>query len=122
MREYNVGLQCEPEATIVLTVSELISVFKNVLIDSIGLDLDELNIIPIVKFSNNRLHLTLDADSLRDISCYKYFSFIENIKRVFGPYIFTVNTAIETNILINSLFSGFDYYRINEDMTIEIYY
>ena len=120
MQNYNV--KYESDATVVLTISELISILKNVLKDSINLDLDELNIVPIAKYSNNRLHLTLDADSLFEESYYKYYCFIEDVKRVFGPFIFAVNTAVETNILINKLFSGFDHYRINNDMTIEIYY
>lgn len=119
MRELNIN---NTEATIVLTVTELISIFKVVLIDRLNIDLDELDVIVLTKYFNNRLYMTLDADLLREKNRFEYFQLIQDIKRAFDPYIFTVNTAIDTNILINKLFSGFDYYRINEDMTIEIYY
>ena len=119
MRDININ---NTNATIVITVPELISILKSVLIDRINVDLDELNVIVLAKYSNNRLHITLDADSLRRESMSQYYQLIQNVKRIFSPYIFTVGTAIETNILINKLFAGFDYYKINQDMTIEIYY
>jgi hypothetical protein len=112
----------DSNATVVLSASELISVFKSVLISYTGIDLDELGVYTIIKYSNNRLHITLDTELLRETNPYSYIDMIQNIKKVFSPYIFTVNTAIDVNILINELFSGYDLYRINEDMTIEIYY
>lgn len=119
MRELNIN---NTEATVSLTISELITVFKSVLIDRLDIDLDKLDVTVLAKYSNNRLHMTLDADLLRERNRFQYIQFVQDIKRAFDPYIFTVNTAIDTNILINKLFSGFDYYRINEDMTVEIYY
>ena len=110
------------ETVVKLTVSELISILKSVVLDRLNLDLDDLDISVISKFSNNRLHMTLDTELLRDKSISEYLQFVQDIKRIFGPYIFIVNTAIDSNILINKLFAGYDYYRINEDMTIEIYY
>jgi hypothetical protein len=120
MRDINVCK--DSNATVVLSASELISVFKSVLISYTGIDLDELGVYTIIKYSNNRLHITLDTELLRETNPYSYIDMIQNIKKVFSPYIFTVNTAIDVNILINELFSGYDLYRINEDMTIEIYY
>ena len=110
------------ETVVKLTVSELISILKSVVLDKLNLDLDDLDISVISKFSNNRLHMTLDTELLRDKSVSEYLQFVQDMKRIFSPYIFTVNTAIDSNILINKLFAGYDYYRINEDMTIEIYY
>ena len=118
MRELNVN----NEAIVTLTVPELISILKDVLIDRRNIDLDALNITVIYKYSNNRLHITLDADLLRQRSKFEYIQLVQDIKRVIDPYIFTVNTAIDVNILINKLFSGFDYYQITEDMTIKIFY
>lgn len=109
-------------AVITLTVPELMSILKSVLIDRRNIDLDELGITIIYKYTNNRLHITLDADLLRQKSRYAYLEFIQDVKKVIDPYIFTVNTALDINILINKLFSGFDYYQINEDMIIKIYY
>lgn len=118
MREFNMNTN----ATIVLTVSELISILKSVLIDRLDIDLDDLNVTVLAKYSNNRLHMTLCADLLRETNMLQYVQLIQDMKKIFGPYIFTVSTAIETNILINKLFAGYDFYRINEDMTIEINY
>lgn len=109
-------------AVITLTVPELMSILKSVLIDRRNIDLDELGITIIYKYTNNRLHITLDADLLRQKSRYAYLEFIQDVKKAIDPYIFTVNTALDINILINKLFSGFDYYQINEDMIIKIYY
>ena len=118
MRELNIS----NEAVVTLTVPELISILKSVLIDRRNVDLDELNITVIYKYSNNRLHITLDTDLLRQQSRYAYLEFIQDMKKVIDPYIFTVNTAIDVNILINKLFSGFNYYQIDENMTIKIFY
>lgn len=118
MIEYRV----DSNATLVLSISELISILKSVLIDKLNIDLDELDVSVIAKYSNNRLHMAFDADLLRRKALVDYIQFIEDIKKVFSPYIFTINTAIDVNILINKLFSGFDYYKINTDMSIEIYY
>lgn len=120
MRELEMNLKSE--ATLVLTMPELISILKSVLIDSLNIDLDELGVNVLVKYSNNRVHMTLDAELIRHNSISKYVQFINDIKRVLGPYIFTVNTAIDFNVLINSLFSGYDCYTVNKDMIIEIYY
>lgn len=117
MRELNIN-----NNIVVLTVPELISILKSVLIDRLDIDLDELDITVIYKYTNNRLHITLDADILRNKSRYQYIQFIQDVKKVIDPFIFTVNTAIDVNILINKLFSGFDYYQIDEDMMIKIYY
>jgi hypothetical protein len=106
----------------VLTVPELISILKSVLIDRLDIDLDELDITVIYKYSNNRLHITLDTDILRQKSRYEYIQFVQDVKRAIDPFIFTVNTAIDVNILINKLFSGFEFYQIDEDMNIKIYY
>lgn len=119
MRELSIEIA---EPTLVLTTIEIISIFKSVLIDCANIDLDELEVYPITKYSNNRLHITLDMDLLRENSAYLYYDTIQIIKKIFSPYIFTVNTALDINILINKLFTGYEYYRINEDMTIEIYY
>ena len=105
-----------------LTVPELISILKSILMDRLNVDLDELDVNVIYKYINNRLIITLDTELLRNKSISLYLQFIKDVKRVFGPYIFTVNTAIETNILINKLFAGYDHYIIHEDMIIEIYY
>lgn len=110
------------EPTVKLTISEFISVFKSVLIDSLNIDLDILEVTVVAKYSNNRLHMALDTELLRESSTTSYLYLIQDIKRVFGPHIFTLGTSIDTNILINKIFSGYDCYRINEDMTIEIYY
>lgn len=110
------------ELVVQLTVPELISILKSVLMDRLNIDLDELNVSVIYKYINNRLIMTLDADLLRDKSVSQYLQFVQDVKKVFGSYIFTVNTAIDVNILINKLFAGYEYYRINENMTIEIYY
>jgi hypothetical protein len=110
------------EPTLVLTATEIISIFKSVLIECADIDLDKLEVYSIIKYSNNRLHITLDMDLLRENSAYLYYDTIQIIKKMFSPYIFTVNTALDVNILINKLFTGYEYYRINEDMTIEIYY
>ena len=118
MREFNMNTN----TTIVLTVSELISILKSVLIDRLDIDLDDLNVTVLAKYSNNRLHMTLCADLLRKTNILQYVQLIQDMKKFFGPSIFTVSTAIETNILINKLFAGYDFYRINEDMTIEINY
>ena len=118
MREFNMNTN----TTIVLTVSELISILKSVLIDRLDIDLDDLNVTVLAKYSNNRLHMTLCADLLRKTNILQYTQLIQDMKKFFGPSIFTVSTAIETNILINKLFAGYDFYRINEDMTIEINY
>lgn len=120
MKEYNI--KYETNATLVLTMPELISILKNVLVDRINIDLDKLEVNVLAKYTNNRLHMTLDAELIRRKDILAYMQFIDDVKKVFGPYIFTVNTAIETNILINKLFAGFDYYVIKEDMTIELYY
>lgn len=119
MREFTLN---NSEATVVLSVTDLISILKAILMDHLNIDLDELEVTVLAKYSNNRLHMTLDTESLREKSMYEYIQLVQDIKRIFGPYIFTVNTAIDTNILINKLFAGYDYYRINEDMNIEIYY
>lgn len=118
MRNFNTNTN----TTIVLTVSELISILKSVLIDRLDIDLDDLNVTVLAKYSNNRLHMTLCADLLRETNILQYVQLIQDMKKFFGPYIFTVSTAIETNILINKLFAGYEFYRINEDMTIEINY
>lgn len=118
MREFNMNTN----TTIVLTISELISILKSVLIDRLDIDLDDLNVTVLAKYSNNRLHMTLCADLLRQTNILQYVQLIQDMKKFFGPSIFTVSTAIETNILINKLFAGYDFYRINEDMTIEINY
>ena len=118
MRELNINNQ----PVVTLTVPELISILKAVLMDRLNLDLDDLDVTVIYKYTNNRLHITLDAELLRNKSLGLYVQFTKDIKRAIDPYIFIVNTAIDTNILINKLFSGYSYYRINEDMTIEIYY
>jgi hypothetical protein len=118
MRELNMN----NEAVVSLTVPELISILKSVLIDRRNVDLDELNVTVIYKYSNDRLHITLDADLLRQKSKYAYLEFINDVKKAIDPYIFTVNTAVDVNILINKLFSGFDYYTIDENMIIKIYY
>ena len=110
------------ELVVQLTVPELISILKSVLMDRLNINLDELNVSVIYKYINNRLIMTLDADLLRDKSVSQYLQFVQDVKKVFGSYIFTVNTAIDVNILINKLFAGYEYYRINENMTIEIYY
>ena len=110
------------EATVSLTALELMSIFKSVLLENLNIDLDKLNVISLIKYSNNRLHITLDTEELRNTNPVLYLDMIHNIKKIFSPYIFTVNTAIDVNILINKLFSGYDYYSINEDMIIEIYY
>jgi hypothetical protein len=110
------------ELVVQLTVPELISILKSVLMDRLNVDLDKLDINVIYKYINNRLMITLDTEVLRDKSASQYLQFIQDMKRVFGPYIFTVNTAIDVNILINKLFAGYEYYRINENTTIEIYY
>lgn len=110
------------EPTILLTATEIISIFKSVLIDSANIDLDKLGVYTIIKYFNNRLHITLDMDELRNKNSYLYYETVHIIKRLFSPYIFTVNTALDVNILINKLFSGYEYYKINEDATIEIYY
>ena len=110
------------ELVVQLTVPELISILKSVLMDRLNVDLDKLDINVIYKYINNRLMITLDTEVLRNKSASQYLQFIQDMKRVFGPYIFTVNTAIDVNILINKLFAGYEYYRINENMTIEIYY
>ena len=110
------------EPVIKLTAPELISILKAVLMDRLDIDLDKLDVNVIVKYSNNRLHITLGADLLRRTNILQYVQLVQDMKKFFGPSIFTVSTAIETNILINKLFAGFEYYRINEDMTIEIYY
>lgn len=120
MRDINVCK--DSNATVVLSASELISVFKSVLISYTDIDLDELGVYTLIKYSNNRLHITLDTELLRETNPCSYIDMVQNIKKVFSPYIFTVNTAIDVNILINELFSGYELYRINEDMTIEIYY
>jgi hypothetical protein len=120
MKEYNI--KYETNATLVLTMPELISILKSVLIDSLNIDLDKLGVNVLVKYSNNRIHMTLDAELIRHNSVSKYIQFINDVKRVLGPYIFTVSTAIDFNVLINSLFSGYDYYTVNKDMIIEIYY
>lgn len=119
MREFTLN---NSEATVVLSVTDLISILKAILMDHLNIDLDELEVTVLAKYSNNRLHMTLDTESLREKSMYEYIQLVQDIKRIFGSYIFTVNTAIDTNILINKLFAGYDYYRINEDMNIEIYY
>lgn len=110
------------ELVVQLTVPELISILKSVLIDRLNVDLDELDVSVIYKYINNRLIMTLDTELLRNKSVSQYLQFVQDVKRVFGSYIFTVNTAIDVNILINKLFAGYEYYRINENMTIEIYY
>lgn len=112
----------ESEATVTLTMPELISILKSVLIDNLNIDLDELGVNVLVKQFNNRIHMTLDAELIRHDSVSKYIQFINDVKRVLGPYIFAVNTAIDFNVLINRLFSGYDYYTVNKDMIIEIYY
>ena len=110
------------EFMISLTIPELISILKSVLIDRINVNLDELDINVISKYINNMLYMTFDTEQLREESEYKYIQFVQDVKRVFGPYIFTVNTQMETNILINNLFAGYDHYETYEDMTIKIYY
>ena len=62
MRELSIEIV---EPTLVLTTIEIISIFKSVLIDCANIDLDELEVYPIIKYSNNRLHITLDMDLLR---------------------------------------------------------
>lgn len=119
MREFTFN---NSEATIVLSITELISILKAVLMDHLNIDLDELEVTVLAKYSDNRLYMTLDTELLREKSMYEYIQLVQDIKRIFSPYIFVVNTAIDTNILINKLFAGYDYYRINEDMSIEIYY
>lgn len=110
------------EPVIKLTTSELVSIFKSILLDRLDIDLEELDVNVIVKYSNNRLHMTLGTDLLRRTNIVQYVQLIQDMKKFFGPAIFTVSTAIDSNILINKLFAGYDYYRINEDITIEIYY
>ncbi len=119
MRELNVN---ESNATIVLSASELISILKSVLIDRLNIDLDKLEITVLYKYLNNRLYITLDTELLRNKSMVYYAQFVHDMKKKFDPYIFTVNTAIDINILINKLFAGYSFYKINEDMAIEIYY
>lgn len=120
MRNYNV--KHDSDATVVLSISELISILKAISKNEYNIDFDELDINVIAKYSNNRLHMTLDTELLRNRSMCDYIQFVKDMKKFFGPYIFTVNTAIDTNILINKLFSGYELYRITEDMMIEIYY
>ncbi len=120
MRNYN--MKYESDATVVLSISELISILKTVLIDNLNIDLDKLEVDVIAKYSNNRLHMTLCADLLRRTDILQYVQMVQDIKKFFGPSIFTVSTAIDTNILISKLFSGYDLCRITEDMIIEIYY
>ena len=120
MREYII--ENNSDATLVLEITDLISILKSVLIDSLNVDLDELEVNVIAKYSNNRLHMTFDTELLKRKSFSEYIQFVDDVKKVFGPFIFTVNTAIETNILINKLFAGYEFYRINEDMSLEIYY
>jgi hypothetical protein len=120
MRESN--MKEVSNAIISLTALELISVFKSVLKEETNIDLDTLGVFALVKYSNNRLCITLDTEELRENRPCFYLDMIHNIKKVFSPYIFTVNTAIDINILINKLFSGYEYYTINKDMTIKIYY
>ena len=78
MRELNIN----NEAVVSLTVPELISILKSVLIDRRNIDLDELNVTVIYKYSNNRLHITLDADLLRQKSRSAYLEFVQGIKKV----------------------------------------
>lgn len=120
MRELETNFKSD--ATLVLTMPELISILKSVLIDGLDIDLDKLGVNVLVKYSNNRIHMTLDAESIRDNSVFEYIQFINDVKRVLSPYIFTVYTAIDFNVLINSLFSGYDYYTVNKDMIVKIYY
>ena len=110
------------EPTIKLEVTELISIFKSILIDSLKIDLDILEVTVVVKYSNNRLHMVLDTELLREKSMTSYLYLIQDIKRIFGPGIFILGSSIDTNILINKIFSGYDYYRINSDMSLELYY
>ena len=110
------------ELVVQLTVPELISILKSVLMDRLKVDLDQIDVSVIYKYINKRLIMTLDTDLLRNKSVSQYLQFVQDVKRVFGSYIFTVNTAIDVNILINKLFAGYEYYRINENMIIEIYY
>lgn len=120
MREFN--MEGTSNAIISLTALELMSVFKSVLREETNIDLDLLGVFTLIKYSNNRLCITLDTEELRENRPCFYLDMIHNIKKIFSPYIFTVNTAIDINILINKLFSGYEYYTINEDMTIKIYY
>jgi hypothetical protein len=120
MREYNI--ENNSDATLVLEITDLISILKSVLIDNLNLDLDKLEVNVIAKYSNNRLHMALGADLLRRTDMFQYIQMIQDMKKFFGPSIFTVSTAIDSNILINKLFTGYEFYRINEDMSLEIYY
>ena len=120
MREYNI--ENNSDATLVLEITDLISILKSVLIDNLNLDLDKLEVSVIAKYSNNRLHMALGADLLKRTDILQYVQMIQDMKKFFGPSIFTVSTAIEPNILINKLFAGYEFYRINEDMSLEIYY
>ena len=119
MRELTINN--ESNATVTLTMPELISILKSVLIDDLNIDLDELGVNVIVKYYN-KVHMTLDAEILRHKGISNYIQFINDVKKVFGPFIFTINTAIDFNVLINRLFAGYDYYTVNKDMNIEIYY
>ncbi len=115
-------LNTNKEALKVVTITEFISIFKNVLINQLDMDLDELNVTVIAKYSNNRLHMTLDTDILKRNNFLQYIQFVQLMKKIFDPFIFTVNTALDVNILINKLFLDFEYYRVNSDMSIELYY
>lgn len=120
MRELNIINLDEP--TVKLNISDLISIFKTVLIDSLNVDLDILEVTVIAKYSNNRLHMALDTELLREKSMTSYLYLIQDIKRIFGPHIFILGTSIDTNVLINKIFSGYERYKVNTDMSLEIYY
>lgn len=110
------------EPTVILNISDLISIFKSILIDSLNVNLDILEVTVVVKYLNNRLHMVLDTELLREKSMTSYLYLIQDIKRVFGPDIFILGASIDTNVLINKIFSGYNFYRINQDMSLEIYY
>lgn len=110
------------EPTVVLSITDLISIFKTVLNDSLGINLDILEVTILAKYSNNRLHMVLDTELLREKSVASYLYLIQDIKRIFGPDIFVLGSSIDTNVLINKIFSGYDYYKINTDMSLELYY
>ena len=118
MRELNII----NEPTVKLNVTDLISIFKAILIDSLNVDLDILEVTVVAKYSNNRLHMVLDTELLREKSMTAYLYLIQDIKRIFGPHIFALGTSIDTNVLINKVFSGYEYYKVNTDMSLEIYY
>ena len=66
--------------------------------------------------------MVLDTELLREKSIASYLYLIQDIKRIFGPDIFILGASIDTNVLINKIFSGYDYYKINTDMSLELYY